>query len=61
MVLLVGVEPIDTTKAKIRRREDWLLALSKENTKNLSQNSVSLNSKIEAASNQGYMHIHTGA
>ena len=44
--LLVGVEPKDTTKPKIRRRKDLLLAASKENTGNLSQGNVFLNSKI---------------
>ena len=44
--LLVGVKPTDTTKPKIRRRKDLLLAASKENTGDLSQSSVSLNSKI---------------
>ena len=44
--LLRGVEPKDTSKAKIRRRRDLLLAAGVENTGNLSQSSVSLNSKI---------------
>ena len=56
--LLRGVEPKDTSKAKIRRRRDLLLAAGVENTGNLSQSSVSLNSKIEGISNQGYMCIH---
>ena len=44
--LLVGVEPKDTTKPKIGRRNDLLLAASKENTRDLSQSNVSPNSKI---------------
>ena len=45
--LLVGVEPIDTTKPKIGRRKDLLLlAASKENTGDLSQSIVTLNNKI---------------
>ena len=43
---LRGVEPKDTSKPKIRRRRDLLLAAGVENTGNLSQSSVSLNSKI---------------
>ena len=43
--LLVGVEPEDTTKPKIRRRKDLLLAASKEHTGDLSQRSVSPNGK----------------
>ena len=44
---LVGVKPVDTNKPKIRRQKDLLLlAASKENlTGDLSQSSVSLNSK----------------
>ena len=45
VLLLVGVEPKDTTKPKIWRRKDLLLAASKENTGDLSQSSVPLNSK----------------
>ena len=44
--LLVDVEPKDTTKPKIGRRKDLLLAASKGNTADLSQSSVSPNSKI---------------
>ena len=44
--LLVGVEPKDTTKAESGRRKDLLLAASKENTRDLSQSSVSPNSKV---------------
>ena len=45
--LLVGVEPIDTTKPKFRRRKDLLLLVaSKENTGDFSQSSISPNSKI---------------
>ena len=44
--LWVGVQPTNTTKPKIRRRKDLLLlAASKENTWDLSQSSVSQNSK----------------
>ena len=35
------IEPVSTTKLKIRRRKDLLLAASKENTGGLSQSSVS--------------------
>ena len=44
--LLLGVEPTDTNKPKIERRKDLLLAASKENTGDLSQSSVSPNSKF---------------
>ena len=40
--LFVGVEPKDATKPKNGRRKDLLLAASKENTRDLSQSSVSL-------------------
>ena len=40
---MLGVEPKDTAKPKIRGRKDVLLAASKENTGNLSQSSVSAN------------------
>ena len=43
--LLVGMEPKDTTKPKIRKRKDLLLVASKENTRDVSQSSVSPNSK----------------
>ena len=43
---MVGVELKETTKSKIRRRKDLLLAASKENIRDLSQNSISPNSKI---------------
>lgn len=44
--LLAGVEPIDTTKPKSRRRKGFsLLAASEENTGDISQSSVSRNSK----------------
>ena len=46
--LLVGVEPKDTIKLKSDRRKDLLLAASKANTGDLSQSSVSMNSKIGA-------------
>ena len=45
--LLVGVKPKDTTKPEIRRRKNLLLfAASKENTRDLSQSSVFLNSRV---------------
>ena len=56
--LLVGVEPKDTTKPKIGRRKDLLLAVRKENTGDLSQSSVSLNSKTGEVLSQEYVHIH---
>ena len=37
---MVGVKPKNTTKLKIGRRKDLLLAPSKENTGDLSQSSV---------------------
>ena len=46
VLLLLGVEPKDTAKPKIRRRKDLFLAASKENTGDLSQSNVSLNCKI---------------
>ena len=54
----MGVQPRDTMKSKVRRRKDLLLATSKENTRDLSQSSVSPNSKIEGVLSQGYMGIH---
>ena len=42
----MSVKIKDTTKSKIRRRKDLFLAASKENTEEVSQSSVSLNSKI---------------
>ena len=59
--LLVGVEPIDTPKPKIRRRKDLLLAASKENTGDLSQSSVSPDSKTGEVLSYGNMHLHEGA
>lgn len=44
--LLAGVEPKDKTKPKFERGKDFLLAGSKVNTGDLSQNNVSPNSKI---------------
>ena len=45
--LLMGIKPKDTTKPKIRRRKDLLLSVANmENIRDLSQSSVSLNSKI---------------
>ena len=47
--LLVGEEPEDPTKSRIRGRNDLvLLAASKENTGDLSQNDIFLSSKIGA-------------
>ena len=44
---MVVVQPKNTTKPKIRRKKDLLLlAVSKENTEDLSQSSVSLNRKL---------------
>ena len=44
---MVGEESRDTIKLKHRRRKDLLLlAASRENSRALSQSSVSLNSKI---------------
>ena len=49
--LLEGVvKPKDATKPKGRRRKDLLLAASKGNAGDLSQSSVSLNSKIVVVS-----------
>ena len=39
--LLASVEPKETTKPNIGRREDLLFAESKQNTEDLSQSSVS--------------------
>lgn len=44
--LLVGVKKKDPAMPKSQRRRDLLLAASKENSKDLSQRSVSLNSTI---------------
>ena len=45
--LLMSVKPKDTTKPKIRRRKDLLLSVANmETIRDLSQSSVSLNSKI---------------
>ena len=46
---MVGVELKDTIKAKSGRKKDLLLAASKGNTGDLSQSSVSANSKTEAS------------
>ena len=43
---MVGVKPKNTTKLKIGRRKDLLLAASKESTGDLFQSSVSLDSKM---------------
>ena len=46
---MVDVKPLDATKPKIRRRKYLLLlAASKENTGDLSQNGIFLSSKIGA-------------
>ena len=42
----MGIEPIDTTKPKIKRRKDLVPIASKENTGDLSQRNISTNSKI---------------
>ena len=44
--LFMGAEPKDPTKPEIRSRKYLLLAASKENTEDLSQSSVSPNSRI---------------
>ena len=69
MCVLVSAEPKDTITPKIGRRENLLLAASKDNTRDLSQNSVSRNNKIGEVFfffcgevlNYEYMHIHEGA
>ena len=43
---MVSVEPKDTTKPKSGRRKDLLLAVSRENTGDISQSCVSLNGKV---------------
>jgi len=54
--LLMDVEPKDTVKSKIGRRKDLLLQIGRT-LGNLSQGSVSLNSKAGEVL-LGYMHIH---
>ena len=45
--LLVGVEPKDTTEPKICRKKDLILFVaSRENSEDLSQSNVSLNSRL---------------
>ena len=44
--LLVGIEPKDPAMPNSQRRRDLLLAANKENTRDLSQRSVSLSSTI---------------
>ena len=56
--LMVGVEPKDTTKPK---RKYLLLAASKDNAGDLSQRSVSPNSKTRGVLSQRYMHVYGGA
>ena len=60
-VCLVSSEPKDTNKPNIRRRKDLLLAGSKENIRDLFQNSVSRNNKTGEVLNCKYVHIHEGA
>ena len=43
---MVSVEPKDTAKPKSRRKKELLLVANKEITTNLSQSSVTLNSKL---------------
>ena len=49
--LLVGVEPVGTTKPKMGRRKDLLPATSKENLRDLSQRSIFSNGKTGKALN----------
>lgn len=57
MVLSLGdYRAKPTTKAKIGRKKDLLLATSKENTGGLSQSSVSMNSKMWEILSQGCIH-----
>ena len=58
---MVSAEPKDTITPKIGRRENLLLAASKENTRDLSQNSISRNNKIGEVLNYENMNIHEGA
>ena len=57
---LMDVKPKDTTKPKIGRKKDLLLLAETKNTRDLSQGSVSPDSKIGEVLSQGYMHIHEG-
>ena len=67
--LLVGVEPKDTTEPKICRKKDLILFVaSRENSEDLSQSNVSLNSRLgfypwkaRAEKNLEFVHIHEGA
>ena len=43
---MVSVEPKGTAKPKSRRKKDLLLVASKEITRNLSESSITLNSKL---------------
>ena len=43
---MVDVKPVDTTKPKISRRKDLFLAASKEDSRDLSPNSVSSTVKL---------------
>ena len=47
--LLVGMEPKDTTKTKIRKRKDLLLTASKQTMEDLFQSGDSPNSKTGLA------------
>ena len=58
---LLGSELTDTVKPLIRRRKGLLLAPSKENTRALSQSSISLYYKTGEVLSQEYMYIHEGA
>ena len=59
--LSVGVKPKDTNEPEVRRRKSLLLVASKVNTRNLSQSSISLNSKIGEVLSKGLIHIQEGA
>lgn len=59
--LMVGVEPKDPTKPKIRKRKYVLLAASNDNAGDLSQRSVSPNSKTRGVLSQRYMDVYEGA
>lgn len=60
--LLSGVEPTDAAKPKMNERKGLCrLSASKGNTGDLSQSSVSLNSKTGEVLSSGYMYIHERA
>ena len=54
-------KPKDTTKPKIGRRKDFFLATNKENTRDLTQSSVSVNGRVREVLSYGHMHIHEEA